>query len=79
MKGIIEQIQRGHEKMRLPFGLVLKETPDKLCIANESFRFFNVFRYKQAGVFRVNRPHDFHEGDEVKIELLYGKIISVKS
>lgn len=70
MKGYIEEVGVGHGEIKLPFGFVLKETKDELYISNGLFDLwiFNIFTgYRQIGVYKIERPHDFKWGDWVDI------------
>lgn len=84
MIGKIEQIELGHEDIKLFGKVIFKKSQDQLDISNgkgESIgwlQFLNL-RYRQLGTFKVDRPHDFKEGDNVECTFgTTGKIVSLK-
>ena len=85
MRAFIEQIEGGHGEIKLPFGIILKETPDQLDISNgkgEDLGILNfisiLMGYKQIGTFKVKRPHKFKEREWVYITIKNDKIIRVR-
>lgn len=79
MRAFIEQIEVGHEEIRLPFGIRLKRTPDKLDIANQPSAWVFDVTSRQLGQFAVERPHSFKEREWVEVNLgENGRIKEVK-
>jgi len=78
--GRIEEIGLGYNEKKF-FGLKIKNCPDQLMISNKKryLWIFSIFNgYRQLGVFDVERPHDFKEGQDVLIGKKDDKIISVE-
>ena len=67
--GRVEQIMGGNRRLKLPFGIVIEEQPDILCINNgRPWQWiFSIFTgYRQLGTFKVKR-NSFTEDDCVKV------------
>jgi len=77
--GQIEEIGKGHEEYKL-LRHTFKKTPDSLFIKNRKpFAWiFSIFTgYRQVGIFNVERPHNYNEGDLIIAEIKNNKIVNI--